>query len=143
MRLGESEVFRRKRQHTVVNEMRFDGITLISNTPIFVGKRRRIQFVSDQPPLRHFLIQQRHEPIRMVPLKEMSQLMHDNVLKALLRFLHQFEVQPNPLRLDTTGAPLSLHPLDPPLGKVDVADAKDRCASRRRRACAMGCRSTN
>lgn len=55
----------------------------------------------------------------MISFKEMSQLMNDNVLKALWRFFYEFEIQPNPFRLDIAGAPFGLHSLDSPLRKIN------------------------
>ena len=57
--------------------------------------------------------------------------MHDNVFKALWRFLYQFKVQPNPLRIDIAGAPLGLHPLDAPSRKFNAERICPCCHQRR------------
>ena len=57
-----------------------------------MGKRRRIQLLSMQPPMRQVLVKDRDEAIVMAPLDEMSEFVYDEILQAQRRLFGEFEV---------------------------------------------------
>ena len=79
-----------------------------------MGKRRSIQLLSMQTPLRQVLVHDRDEPIVMVPLDEVHEFVDNYIFEALRRLLSEFEVQPDATSFDSTGAPLGFHFLDAP-----------------------------
>ena len=85
-----------------------------SAVPLLVGKRFSIEFITDYTPLRHHLIHQRDETIRVIALKEMGKFMDNHVFEALKRFLCQFEIQPYSPRFDIAASPFCSHPFDAP-----------------------------
>lgn len=54
------------------------------------------------------------ETVVVMPLMQVSQLVHQDVLQALHGLLGQLQVEPDTLRFDVAGAPLGLHALDAP-----------------------------
>ena len=52
-----------------------------------MGKRRRIQLLSMQPPMRQVLVKDRDEAVVMVPLDDIREFVYDKILQARRRLL--------------------------------------------------------
>jgi hypothetical protein len=88
--------------------------------PTLLGKRRSIQLLSMQTPLRQVLVHDRDEAIVMMPLGEMHEFVNNDILETLYRLLSEFEVQLDATSFDATGAPLVFHFLDAPAGDLNT-----------------------
>jgi hypothetical protein len=53
-----------------------------------------------------------------MPFQQVNQFVDQNVLGALNRLLRQFQVEPDPPRIDAARTPLGLHLLDPALAHL-------------------------
>src|SRR5438874_2049989 len=65
-------------------------------------------------------IHDRDEPIIMMSRKQVHELMHYNVFKAIRRLLCQFEVDPDAARINSARAPFGFHPLNTECRYVDT-----------------------
>ena len=60
-----------------------------------MGKRRSVQLLLMQAPLRKVFVHDRDETIVVMPLGQVREFVNNDVLDALHRLLSEFEVQPD------------------------------------------------
>lgn len=77
-------------------------------------RRAAVQAVPGTSPVRQKPVHQRRKPLVVVPLQQVHQFMHNDVLQAPGRFLGQFQIDPDPAGIDVAAAPLGLHLPDAP-----------------------------
>nr|WP_035468862.1 hypothetical protein [Geobacter metallireducens] len=81
-------------------------------------KRCPVQLIAVETPLGHEPIHEGREPIAMVPLQQVGQLVDDDILQAGGRFLGQLQVQPDP-RAVVLQTPTWFSSASPPCGGLD------------------------
>ena len=75
-------------------------------------QRQAVQQVSVLAPLRQVGVQQGDEPLVVVPLQQVRQLVDKDVLEALYRLFRQFSVEADGPGVGVAAAPAGLHALD-------------------------------
>ncbi len=90
-----------------------------SVSPSLMGKRRGVQLLPMQAPLRQAFVHDRHEPVVVVPLHQVHQFVDDQVFEALHRLLRQLQVQPDTAGVDVACTLLGFHLFNTPVGDLN------------------------
>ena len=77
-------------------------------------QHRSVQLLTQRSPLRQVLIKQPGKALVVMTLKQMCQLVYQDVLQALHWFFCQLQIQPNAPGFDVARALFGLHTLDAP-----------------------------
>ena len=87
--------------------------------PVFVRKRRPVEFVPVHAPLGHETVHQSLKPGIVTTLYQVNHFMHEHIFQTERRFFDKFEIQPDASRVDIAGSPKRLHSSDTHLGSRD------------------------
>src|SRR5688500_3381259 len=80
--------------------------------PVSVANRKAIQFLPNEPPIRHVLIHQHDETLPVRRLQQVNHFVQNDVTQAVLRFLRKLRVEPDRPSGGIAAPPLGLHLLD-------------------------------